>query len=168
MNILEALEQDLEVSVLEDAKDNKQVVLETAEMALETVKRYITGTDEWTGEFTKKLRIEKVTDYQYIIYSDVIHAHLVEFGHDKEKFWPFSMQGGEMTRLGLWAIEKLGYSFNGEINDMGFLILRDTKDRPRTGLKFTMAGKKPFRKTEAQLKDKVNGVEVRFEFKGVN
>jgi len=156
------------IEVMEDfteslGGDISKTLQDSAEIVLQEIKKQMHESDIWTGQFLKQLKVEKVNDFEYRVYSDVFYAHLVEFGHRVERFFPLSYPGGQLTRLGEWAMDKLGFVPTGRLNRKGYMIFVDETGERITGLEFRMRGKKVFRRAVLAAERKVpRGVKLEF------
>jgi len=160
------LAEELEEYLEDVEKKAEDILKESAEIVLKNIKKNIKEDDIWTGEFINNLKIEKTGEYTYIIYSDVFYAHLVEFGHKHERFFPLSTPDGKPNRLGRWAMDKLGLIPTNRRHPKGYLIFEDAIGDEYTGLEFKMRGKKVFRRAMLESMHKIpKEVEIRFETK---
>lgn len=156
------------ITVMEDYAESLGGDIDaTLRSAAETVKTEVAKQmregDIWTGQFLKNLKVEKINDFEYRVYSDVFYSHLVEFGHREQRFWPLSYPGGQLTRLGEWAMDKLGFVPSGRLNRKGYMIFVNSQGEKITGLEFRMVGKRVFRRGLLSAMRKVpEGVRLEF------
>ena len=128
-----------EMGVLEESIQND--LDEAAEIFEQEILRGI-GPHTWSGDYAKGIRKWKYGN-KWLFVNETSYSDFVDDGIIKTegsfKFKPFSSKG-EWTRLGLWAISKLGYTITGEINSKGYFELMSPDGTPSTGLVITHVG----------------------------
>ena len=157
------MKKELQDYLDENIRNRDRILKESAEILINEIKKQMKSQDIWTGQFLNNLKYEKVDKNTYAVYSDVFYAHLVEFGHRRKRFWPLSYRGGQLTRLGAWAIDKLGFEPTGRLNLKGYMIFKTPDGEEVTGLEFKARGKKVFRRALLNARNKIP-YEVELQF----
>jgi len=118
---------------------------------------------EDTGTFKKSIKMKEIGEAKYVVYSDA-HNELspdnfpypvvIEHGHQKEYFVPFSYSGGELTAFGEWALRH-GWKKTDKVRKDGRATFRWEKHLA-TGIVIRARGKFPFRRAWLKAKARFN------------
>lgn len=105
-------------SVVKGVKAGVQNMMESMK---DDVSKFIESPDDgssrirWTGDLAASITLEQEGD-EYRLVARAPYSEYVEKGSEQLHFYPFFFESGELTSLGMWAIDqnKLGFSMPDE------------------------------------------------------